>query len=98
MILLKMKRYSSITPHVSPKYTGEDKRISLNEENIALEEWNHKSQKQRKVVPAYIYSFKPTYFKVSTTYLNVVKTYLLFIGITTTISIQNKKLSYYYQK
>jgi len=53
------------------KYKGKDKRISLNEGNIALEEWNHKSQKQKIVVPAY--SFKPTYFKVPTTYLNVVK-------------------------
>jgi len=60
-----MKRYTSITSYVSPKYMGKDKRISLNEENIALEEWNHKSQKQRKVV--FAYSFKPT-FKVPATY------------------------------
>lgn len=34
------------------KYKGKDKRISLNEGNIALEEWNHKSQKQKIVVLA----------------------------------------------
>lgn len=67
--VVKMKRYSSITPYVSPKYMRIDKRISLNEENIWYLNGIIKAKNREKLFP---FSFKPT-FKVPTTYLNVVK-------------------------
>jgi len=47
MILAKMKRYSLIT-HALNQIYRETNRISLNKENTTPEEWNPKSQNQKK--------------------------------------------------